>query len=260
MLAQQSRNISSATGSFSADLSKAGSASILIVDDDAGMRTALLKILRANGLRCFAVADGMAMRDVLDRHPIDLILLDVMMPGANGFDLCRDLRMRDGNTVPIIMISARGGEADLVTGLELGADDYIAKPFGRSELLARIRAALRRSGSVAAQPARQAQRLGFSGWWVDLRQRALFSPSGACVDLSGAEYDLLVTLLENAQRVIARETLLEMSRARMGHASDRTVDVHICRLRRKLGDAENRQLIRTVRGMGYIFTQPVEPL
>lgn len=229
---------------------------ILIVDDDAGMRAALLKVLRVNGFHCLSAADGAAMHDMLARNDVDLILLDVMMPGDSGFDLCRDLRLRDDNPVPIIMISARGQEADLVTGLELGADDYIAKPFGDSELLARIRAMLRR-GRMPATPRAQHSRLSFAGWSVDLAQRQLFAPSGARVELSGAEYDLLLALLENPQRVIGREPLLEMSRARLGNASDRSIDVHICRLRRKLGDDERRELIRTVRGMGYIFTQPV---
>lgn len=257
MLTQQFRNNSAIPARFS-PARNAGPPTILIVDDDAGMRTALLKILRANGFHCLTADGGDAMLDVLQGHHVDLILLDVMMPGASGFDLCRDLRMRDGNTVPIIMISARGDEADLVTGLELGADDYIAKPFRKSELLARIRAALRRGSAVHEPAAPRFRNLHFAGWTVDLRLRELSSPSGAKVDLSGAEYDLLLALMENPQRVIARELLLEMSRSRIGNASDRTIDVHICRLRRKLGDEEQRELIRTVRGIGYIFTPVVE--
>lgn len=258
MLTQQSRNNLSSPAAFSPGRSVSAPASILVVDDDAGMRTALLKILRANGFHCLTASNGEEMLDALERHTFDLILLDVMMPGANGFDLCRQLRLREGNPIPIIMISARGEEADLVTGLELGADDYIGKPFGQSELLARIRALLRRARAPGETSARHARELHFAGWTVDLRQRELFSPSGARIDLSGAEYDLLVALLEHPQQVIAREPLLEMSRARIGGASDRTIDVHICRLRRKLGDEERRELIRTVRGIGYIFTQPVE--
>lgn len=231
---------------------------LLIVDDDPGMRTALIKILRANGYHCLTAADGNAMWEVIGRNSFDLILLDVMMPGANGFDLCRQLRFQDGNRVPIIIISARGEEADLVTGLELGADDYIAKPFSTRELLARIRAVLRRPPLPIEPAPRRSELLRFAGWTLDLRQRQLFAGSGARVELSGAEYDLLVALLEHPQVVIGRDNLLEMSRARLGNASDRTVDVHICRLRRKLGDEADRTLIRTVRGVGYIFTQPVE--
>ncbi len=258
MFSQQSSNNSRAEP-LAPHGAVAAPATILIVDDDAGMRTALLKILRGNGFHCLTAADGEEMLGVLENHAIDLILLDVMMPGANGFDLCRHLRLREESAVPIIMISARGGEADLVTGLELGADDYIAKPFGHSELLARIRALLRRGRGPGGPAAPRPGALRFDGWTVDLRQRELFSPSGGRVELSGAEYDLLVALLEHPQQVIGREPLLEMSRARIGGASDRTIDVHICRLRRKLGDEERRELIRTVRGVGYVFTRPVEP-
>jgi len=233
-------------------------ATILVVDDDAGMRAALLKVLRANGFHCLSAADGYVMTEVMAEHPVDLILLDVMMPGISGFDLCRNLRQHDGNSIPVIMISARGDEADKVTGLELGADDYLAKPFGDRELLARVRAMLRRSHIAPASSAHRLRELRFGDWTVDLPQRQLFAPSGARVELSGAEYDLMIALLENPQRVIGREPLLEMSRSRLGVASDRTIDVLICRLRRKLGDDERREIIRTVRGVGYIFTMDVE--
>ncbi|HMO73823.1 MAG TPA: response regulator transcription factor [Sphingopyxis sp.] len=256
MFTQQISNNSPAPGA--ALPAESQPATILVVDDDPGMRAALLKVLRANGFHCLSAADGYEMTGILMDQDVDLILLDVMMPGISGFDLCRNLRQRDENPVPVIMISARGDEADKVTGLELGADDYIAKPFGESELLARIRAMLRRgrAGPVAAAP--RVRRLRFGDWTVDLPQRQLFAPSGARVELSGAEYDLLLALLEHPQRVIGREPLLEMSRSRLGNASDRTIDVHICRLRRKLGDEEARAIIRTVRGVGYIFTLAVE--
>lgn len=236
----------------------AGSPTILIVDDDPGMRRVLHRVLRANGYHCLLAADGQAMHEVLANTDVDLILLDVMMPGVSGFDLCRDMRLREENHVPIIIISARGEQSDLVIGLELGADDYIAKPFGEGELLARIRAMLRRSHIAPSPVAGRARRLRFDGWTVDLGLRDLFSPIGARVELAGAEFDLLLALLEHPQKVIGRDVLLEMSRARLGNASDRTIDVHICRLRRKLGDDGRRELIRTVRGHGYIFTQPVE--
>lgn len=255
MLAQQFSNISS--GKPAGIDRENAPFTILVVDDDAGMRAALLKVLRVNGFNCLSADNGCSMLNVLAGRSVDLILLDVMMPGASGFDLCRDLRLRDGNPVPIIMISARGEETDLVIGLELGADDYIAKPFSEGELLARIRATLRR-GRAMPRSAANARHLRFAGWTVDTLQRQLFSPSGARVDLSGAEYDLLLALLEHPQRVIGRDRLLEMSRSRLGDASDRTIDVHICRLRRKLGDEESRELIRTVRGLGYVFTPAVE--
>ncbi|MCK9542718.1 MAG: response regulator transcription factor [Novosphingobium sp.] len=223
------------------------------------MRRALHRILRANGFHCLLAADGRDMLETLEGTEVDLILLDVMMPDQSGFDLCRDLRIRDENPVPIIMISARGEQTDLVTGLELGADDYIAKPFTDSELLARVRAMLRRSRMpLTHMPRTRNRRLRFDGWTVDPGQRDLFTPTGARVELSGAEFDLLLTLIEHPQRIISRDVLLEMSRARLGNASDRTIDVHICRLRRKLGDEEKRELIRTVRGFGYLFARPVE--
>ncbi|MGE4323255.1 MAG: response regulator transcription factor [Sphingobium sp.] len=253
---QQRSNICDIKGTVSAPPSPA--ATILIVDDDAGIRRALRRILRVNGYHCLLAADAAAMVELLELHAVDLILLDVMLPGQNGFDICRDLRLKDENPVPIIMISARGEQSDLVIGLELGADDYIAKPFGDGELLARVRAMLRRSRMPQAPSRARSRTLHFGGWVVDLRQRDLFTPTGARVELSGAEFDLLLALLERPQCVIGRDMLLEASRARLGSASDRTIDVHICRLRRKLGDEEKRELIRTVRGFGYIFTLPVE--
>lgn len=257
MFTQQTRNIPDGGVKF-AVAPDPEPASILIVDDDAGMRRVLHRILRANGFHCLLASDGKAMFDTLESTNVDLILLDVMMPGQNGFDICRRLRSVDDNPVPIIMISARGEQADLVTGLELGADDYIAKPFTESELLARVRAMLRRSRMPQAHMPPHPRSLRFAGWSVELGQRALFSPTGARVEISGAEFDLLLALLEHSQRVVGRDLLLELSRARLGNASDRTIDVHICRLRRKLGDEDKRELIRTVRGFGYIFTQPVE--
>jgi len=254
MLMQQTSNI---PGAAAPALPRAGPATILIVDDDAGMRAALLKVLRKNGFHYLVAADGYEMMTILAGQRVDLVPLDGMMPGISGFDLCRTLR-QEQNPVPVIMISARGDESDKATGLELGADDYIAKPFGDRELLARVRALLRRGHMAPAQSARRPRALCFGDWTVDLPQRQLFAPSGARVELSGAEYDLLIALLEHPQRVIDRESLLEMSRSRLGNASDRTVDVLVCRLRRKLGQDERREIIRTVRGVGYIFTGDVE--
>lgn len=254
---QQFRNNSDALATVPGAARPAVLPSLLIVDDDPGVRIGLLKVLRANGFHCLSAANGSAMFSALRENAVDLVLLDVMMPGSNGFDLCRQLRMSE-NQVPIIMISARGHEADRVAGLEIGADDYIAKPFSESELLARVRAMLRRARMMRGPEVERVRGMRFAGWSVDLGRRELLSPAGVRVELSGAEYDLLVALLENAQRVISREPLLEMSRSRLGNASDRTIDVHICRLRRKLGDETRRDLIRTVRGAGYIFTQPVE--
>jgi two-component system, OmpR family, response regulator len=230
---------------------------ILVVEDDGGMRTLILRVLRENGFRASAAGNGREMWLTLDETPIDLVLLDVMLPGVNGLDLCRALQAR-GRT-PIIMVSARGEEMDRVLGLEIGADDYIGKPFGRMELLARVRAVLRRGHAPAAVAGRiGSDELRFEGWRLDLRRRELLDPSGAVIELSGAEHDLLVSFLENPQRVIGRERLLELSRARLASVADRSVDVLVSRLRRKLSaPGAERPLIRTVRGVGYMFTATV---
>ena len=178
-----------------------------------------------------------------------------MLPGTSGIDLCRQLRQK--HDMPIIFVSAKGSETDRVVGLELGADDYIAKPFGTRELVARVRAVLRR-GTLERQNEREKGELIFDGWTVNIPRRELKSPSGAIVELTGAEFDLLVALLDHAQRVIARERLIELSRTRLGDSSDRSVDVLISRLRRKLSSAGKDAPIVTVRGVGYMINVPVE--
>ena len=232
-------------------------ARLLVVEDDPGMRMLILRVLQANGFTARGAQDGQEMWQALDASPFDLVILDVMLPGTSGLELCRALRAR--SQVPVIMVSARGEELDRVAGLELGADDYVAKPFGQKELLARVRAVLRRSAasgpSAEAGPRREVLR--FDGWSLDLRRRELNDRQGAAVELLGAEHDLLASFLENPQRVIGRDRLLELSRTRLGDVSDRSVDVLVSRLRRKLG-AESDALIRTVRGLGYIFTADVE--
>ncbi|MBO1359884.1 MULTISPECIES: response regulator [Acetobacter] len=241
---------------------------ILVVEDDPGMRTLLTRALQADGYRVRAVPDARAMWQALETETADLLILDVMMPGMNGLDLCRNLRqggVKGGledeafTAMPIIIVSARGEELDRVLGLELGADDYVAKPFGQKELLARVRAVLRRGQQAPAVAAGRPRRevINFAGWSLDLRRRELFDPNGATVEISGAEHDLLVSFLDNPQRVIGRDRLLELSRTRLGDVSDRSIDVLVSRLRRKLG-SESESLIRTVRGQGYIFTAPIE--
>ncbi|GGC68833.1 response regulator transcription factor [Chelatococcus reniformis] len=232
---------------------------ILIVEDDDGMRLLVSRALRESGYRVTACRSGAEM---LSHFPgsieVDLVLLDVMLPGASGVDLLQAVRLR--STVPVIMLSARSEEADRVLGLELGADDYIAKPFGRPELLARVRAVLRRAG-IAPRPSAPSRPevLVFSGWRLDLRSRTLLDPTAVSVDLSGAEYDLLLVFLEHAGRVLTRDQILEMSRARLASPSDRSVDTLVSRLRRKLEPPEEMPpLIKTVRGSGYILTGRVE--
>ena len=231
---------------------------IVVVDDDAGIRTLLCRILRECGYEATSADSALELRDILASRAIDLILLDVMMPQVDGFEICRDIRTR--SNVPIIMVSARGLEADRVVGLDLGADDYIAKPFGRSEVLARVRAVLRRAGdSHVPADVPGPEHYAFAGWTYRARQCELLTPLGAEVELTGAEHELLLTLLRNPQRMIGRERLLELARNRQAHASDRSIDVLISRLRSKMGDGRrNRPLIRTIRGVGYMLAVEVE--
>jgi two-component system OmpR family response regulator len=206
-------------------------AEVLIVEDDPGVRVLLTRTLRENGFKATSVPAAQEMWRALQDGRFDLILLDLMLPGASGLDLCKAIRRT--STIPIIIVTARSDELDKVLGLELGADDYIAKPFSSKELLARMRAVLRR-GAISAEPSRQPETVSFDGWIVELRRRALRSPEGAEVELSGAEYDLLISFIES-------------------------IDVLVSRLRRKLADrGDANALIRTVRGVGYIFTAKVE--
>ncbi len=227
---------------------------ILVVEDDTGTRALLARFLGENGFRATGARNGAEMWEALEGTAIDLILLDVMLPGTSGLDLCRALRRT--RATPIIMVTARGGETDRVLGLELGADDYVPKPFSRAELLARIRAVLRRGRTMVDDPSGpRARRLRFAGWVLDTARHELKSPDGAVVEISGAEYAVLLAFLEHPQRVMTRDRILELSRNRIGEVFDRSVDVLVSRLRRKLGAPE--ELIKTVRGSGYLFAADV---
>ncbi len=233
---------------------------VMVVEDDASLRSLLARSLRENGFEVLTAGSGPEMARFLETSPVDIVLLDVMLPGPNGFDLCRAIRRT--SEVPIIILSARGDEADRLVGLELGADDYVPKPFSAKELIARIRAILRRSqgNTVSRQHAIARAMLTFAGWTLDPSRRELLAPDGAAVDLSGAEFDLLLAFISQPQRVIGRERLLELSRARLADSSDRSIDVLVSRLRRKLtaaGGDESETIIRTVRGVGYMFVPPV---
>ena len=241
---------------------------VLVVEDDGEVRHLLARLLRENGFAVSAARDGREMREALANAaaPVDLVLLDVMLPGASGMDLLREIRAASPR-LPVVMLTARGEETDRVLGLELGADDYVTKPFGRRELVARLRAVLRRSaGGAAAEHAAPpasapgpGRLLRFAGWTLDTGRRELVSPAGAAVDLSGAEYDLLMAFLAHPQRVLGRDQLLEVGRRRFGDAFDRSVDVQVSRLRRKIEPGESAPpLIKTVRGAGYVFVAPVE--
>jgi two-component system OmpR family response regulator len=230
---------------------------IVVVDDDMGVRTLLARILRECGYDVTGAADGAELGTAMSERPVDLLLLDIMLPGESGLDICRTIRAR--SRVPIIMISARGQEGDRVAGLDLGADDYIAKPFGRSEVLARVRAVLRRVNDPHVPLDMPApDQFDFAGWRYHARRCELIAPSGADVDLTAAEQDLLLVLLRHPQRMIGRERLLEMARSRIGSSTDRSIDVLISRLRRKLGDGRKaRPIIRTIRGVGYMLAVDV---
>lgn len=228
---------------------------VLLVEDDAALRTLATRALQENGYVVRPAGTAAEMWTGFDASPVDVVILDIMLPGTSGLDLARAVRTRSG--VPIIFMSARTSEADRVVGLELGADDYLPKPFGTRELVARVRAVLRRGRLDSPEATRAQGVLSFDGWTVSLPRRELLSPSGGVVDLTGAEFDLLVSLLDHSQRIIARERLIELSRARLGDPSDRSVDVLVSRLRRKLSLDGAPAPIITVRGVGYMFNAEV---
>lgn len=252
-------NFQSTSNPVSPHLASPGVQTVLIVEDDPSLRVLLSRRLQENGFKAITAQSAPEAYRALAENEIDLVLLDVMLPGTSGLDICKTIR-RDRN-LPIIILSARTDETDRVLGLELGADDYVPKPFSTKELLARIRAVLRRGTPDWQKPQDQRGLVRFQGWTLDIRKHELTAPSGARVELSGAEYALLVVLLDNAQRVIGRERLLELSRSRLSDSSDRSIDVLVSRLRRKLAqDDSEGALIRTIRGVGYMLTAPVEQI
>lgn len=232
----------------------AGGATILVVDDDGQILQLVARFLRTNGFRVHTARDGREMQDVLAQNGADLIVLDLMLPGVNGLELCRELRKT--SAIPVVMLTAKGEEVDRIIGLEVGADDYLPKPFNPRELLARINAVLRRSSGNAQPAAGKSRKFGFAGWKLDVLKRELTSPQGVVVDLSTGEYDLLLTFLEAPQRVLSRDYLLDAARNRALEPFDRAIDVQVSRLRRKFG--ESGDLIKTVRGAGYLFAADVE--
>jgi two-component system, OmpR family, response regulator len=231
---------------------------ILIVDDDGEIRSLLTRYLEKNGLRATAVGDGRAMWRALDGGAFDLIVLDLMLPGDDGLTLCRTLRSK--SDIPVIMLTARGDETDRIVGLEMGADDYLPKPFSARELLARIKVILRRTRSLPPnlQPAPET-RLHFAGWTLDTAQRHLRAPGGEALPIGGAEYKLLRVLLDHANRVLSRDQLLDLTQGREADPLDRSIDVQISRLRQRLrDDPRNPALIKTVRGEGYVLAVSVD--
>jgi len=233
---------------------------ILITDDDREIRDLLSRFLEKHGFRCSQAADGRDMRRILADAKIDLLVLDVMMPGETGLQLCAQLRA-DRNAalarLPIIMLTAAGEETDRIIGLEMGADDYLPKPFSPRELLARIRAVLRRGVHEAPAGVEPLQLLVFDDWRIDLSGRRVSGPAGE-VELSTGEFDLLVALAERAQRVLSRDQLLDLTKGRTAQPFDRSIDVQIGRLRRKIeADPAQPRFITTVRGGGYMFAAKV---
>ncbi len=231
---------------------------ILIVDDDAEIRGLLGDYLRANGYEASAVADGGEMWKALSRSKVDLVVLDLMLPGEDGLSLCR--RLRAESDTPVIMLTARGEETDRIVGLEMGADDYVAKPFSPRELLVRIKNVLRRTRSLPTNlRADEARALSFAGWRLDTVARHLVSADGVVTPLSGGEYRLLRIFLSHANRVLSRDQLMLLSKGHEADPLDRSIDIRVSRLRHRLRDdpAEPR-IIKTVRGEGYVLAVPVE--
>ena len=231
---------------------------ILIVDDQQEICDVVQEYLTGEGYRVSTAHDGTGMRRVLGQGPVDLVILDLMLPGEDGLTLARALRSESG--IGIIILTGRGETVDRIIGLEMGADDYLPKPFHLRELLARVKSVLRRVQSRTGdspQPSRSRAR--FAGWNLDLSSRELLSPSGEEVRLTTGEFDLLAAFVNNANQVLTRDRLLDLARNRESGPFDRTIDVQVGRLRRKLeDDPQNPSLIKTVRGSGYIFTPPVE--
>jgi two-component system OmpR family response regulator len=233
-------------------------AHVLVVDDDAEIRSLLRDYLGRNGYRVTVAADGKGLWAALKTAAPDLIVLDLMLPGDDGLTLCRDLRAQ--SEVPIIMLTARGEETDRIVGLELGADDYVAKPFSPRELLARMKSVLRRARSLPANLRREdARAFRFAGWTLDAATRNLTAPDGVVVPLSGTEYKLLRILLDHPGRVLSRDQLVELMMSRDAGPFDRALDVQVSRLRHRLGDdAKEPAIIKTVRGQGYVLAAQVE--
>jgi DNA-binding response OmpR family regulator len=234
---------------------------LLIVDDDPQIGMMLSEYFDAQGYRVTAVSDGAEMARILAETKVDLILLDVHLPGEDGLVLAR--RVRGESPIPIIMLTAAGEDIDRVLGLEMGADDYIAKPFNIREVSARVKAVLRRVKPMLVAPdggdGKKPGRYAFAGWELNMRSRRLVSPQGEAIPLTNAEFSLLAAFVQRPSRVLSREQLLDFSRVHSDEVFDRAIDVQVLRLRRKIeADPQNPQIIRTERGAGYIFVPPVE--
>lgn len=231
-------------------------AHILIVDDDEAIRDLLHEFLKKRGMRVSVARDSEEMQDVLARTPIDLLILDVMLPGKSGMEICREIRMH--SRIPIIMLTAITETTDRVVGLEMGADDYVSKPFDPRELLARVRAVLRRLDTSAPDRRMEPQIHKFAGWTMDCARRRLVSPDTVRVELTTAEFNLLEALVKSSQRMLSRDQLQELAGSSAAYGYDRSVDILISRLRRKMeDDSRSPKLILTIRSGGYQFVPEV---
>jgi two-component system, OmpR family, response regulator len=231
---------------------------VLIVEDDTEIARGTARFLTQAGYRTTIAPDGRAMDRVLKDSRIDLMLLDLMLPGEDGLSICR--RMRASSGIPIIMLTAMGEEMDRVVGLEMGADDYIAKPFSTRELLARVRAVLRRGEDRSAMPEERTRKVIFEGWTLNLLTRQVHDPAGVRIMLTGAEFDLLAVFCERARRVLNRDQLLDLTQGRAAGPFDRSIDTLVSRIRQKIEvDPKDPVFIQTVRLGGYMFTPEVKP-
>ncbi|MFC3816279.1 response regulator [Lysobacter sp. GCM10012299] len=233
---------------------------ILVVDDDHDIRGMVADYLQKNGFRTSLAADGREMRAILDTNAIDLIVLDIMMPGDDGLVLSRNLRASKHKAIPIILLTARDDATDRIIGLEMGADDYVTKPFSPRELLARINAVIRRTRMLPPnlQVTEASRLLEFGQWRLDTTARHLLDPEGTAVALSGAEFRLLRVFLDHPQRVLSRDQLLSLTQGREAELFDRSIDLLVSRLRQRLkDDSREPAYIKTVRSEGYVFSMPV---
>ena len=231
--------------------SAAAARQILVVDDDTELRQQMAAYLRDHGYVVYEAADAPSMERALARTPVDLVVLDVMLPGEDGFSICR--RLADEGGPAIVMVSAMGEEVDRILGLELGADDYLPKPCNPRELLARVRAVIRRLDEVRGGAAPRGRTYQFQGFVLDMLRRQLRAPNGTTILLTAGEFSLLVAFLEHPQRILSRDQLLELARGNQTEVFDRAVDVQISRLRRKLHACVEDEIIKTYRGAGYLF-------
>ena len=227
---------------------------ILVIDDDQDIRTLLAEYLERNGFRVTTLPDGTDLERTLDERAIDLLVLDLMLPGVDGLTLCRDLRSR--SRLPVLILSARGEDVDRIVGLEMGADDYLGKPFHPRELLARVRAILGRTQQHEVAP--EVIEYTFDGQRLDMIRRVLVRGDGTRVPLSGSEYELLAIFLARPNRVLSRDLLVELTQGREAPAYDRSIDVRVSRLRQALGDSREPRLLKTVYGEGYVLSAKVE--